>query len=77
VALSGVPSGLGHGGHQMLGSKTRGLLDLEHRRKMQRWSRVCYRTMAAKVSTVQQTRIINALDSSPRGIPRGSIYRGG
>jgi hypothetical protein len=30
VASSGLPSGLEHGGHQMLGSNSRGLLDLEH-----------------------------------------------
>jgi hypothetical protein len=34
---SGLSLGLDHGGSQMLGSDSRGLLDPKHRGKMQRW----------------------------------------
>jgi hypothetical protein len=36
VALSGLPSGLEHGGHQMLGSNSQGLLDPKHGGKVRR-----------------------------------------
>jgi hypothetical protein len=32
LVLLGSPSGLDHGGHQMLGSNSQGLLDPEHRK---------------------------------------------
>jgi hypothetical protein len=40
VASSGLSSGLEHGGCQMLGSNSRGLLDHEHQGKVRRWVRV-------------------------------------
>jgi hypothetical protein len=54
VALSGLPSGLEHGGCQMLGSNSRGLLNPEHGVKVRRWIHVRWKMMATKVSAVQQ-----------------------
>jgi hypothetical protein len=60
VASSGLASGLDHGGHQMLGSNSRSLLDPKHGVKVRRWVTVHWRIMATKMSTTPWV-VVNAL----------------
>jgi hypothetical protein len=72
MASLGLSSGLEHGGHQMLESNSRGLLDPEHE-KNAKVGRQKVGSQGVKHS-VSSNKCIGFL---PRGIPRGSIYRSG
>jgi hypothetical protein len=75
MVSSGLPSGLEHAGHQILGSNSQGLLDPEHREN----AKVGYHALendGYEGNNSATSKVINALDFSPREIPMGSIYKG-
>jgi hypothetical protein len=75
VASSGLPLGLNHGGRQMLGSNSHGLLDPEHWKNV----KVGYRVLendGYEGNKSAMSKVINTLDSPPGGIPRGPYLLG-